>query len=55
MRRYIPARYRYPLFFIGLMMIITTGIIYKFIRIQMTMVEVSVVIGFLIFAASFAL
>ncbi len=55
MKQHIPSKYRYPLFFIGLMMMIVTAIIYKFVVIPRTSVEIIVIVGFLTFVSSFAL
>jgi hypothetical protein len=53
MKQHIPPKYRYPLFFVGLMMMIITAIAYKFISIPETAIEAVVIIGFALFVSSF--
>jgi hypothetical protein len=53
MKQYIPPKYRYPLFFIGLMTMIITAIAYKFVFIPEVIIEVVVIVGFVLFVSSF--
>ena len=51
----IQTRYRYPLFFIGLLMMSIAGFLYRYLRISVGATAIIVGIGFVIFVLSIAL
>ncbi len=55
MKRFVPPRLRYPLFFVGLLIIIASGFLNKYAGMPIGAVEVSVVVGFALFLASIVL
>ena len=55
MKRLMPSKYRYPLFFLGIMIIDVSGFLYKYLHATLLQTEISVVIGFFLFLASIVL
>ena len=53
--RILPTRYRYPLFFIGILMMSSAGFIYRYARIGTGATAAMVAAGFLLFVLSLAL
>ncbi len=51
----IQARYRYPLFFIGMLMMSIAGFLYRYLKISVGATAAVVGIGFVIFVLSIAL
>ncbi len=49
-----PDRYRYPLFFIGLLLMITSAFLYKYNILTLEVEEVLIVIGTILFVFSIA-
>ena len=49
-----PDRYRYPLFFIGLLLMITSAFLYKYNILTLQVEEVLIVIGTILFVFSIA-
>ncbi|MDA8055814.1 MAG: hypothetical protein M0Z77_09260 [Thermoplasmatales archaeon] len=52
MSKILPSRFRYPLFFLGILLMETAGVLYKLIDLGKTSAETMVIIGFLVFAFS---
>ena len=52
MMKILPTRYRYPLFFLGILMMEIAGVLFKVTDIGKTGIEGIVVVGFLVFAFS---
>jgi hypothetical protein len=52
MLKILPARYRYPLFFFGILLMELAGLLYKFIDLSKPGTEGLVIVGFVMFASS---
>lgn len=52
MFKILPSRYRYPLFFLGILLMEITGVLYKTIDIGKSTAEGMVITGFIVFAFS---
>jgi hypothetical protein len=52
MLKILPSRYRYPLFFLGILLMEMAGVLYKAINLGTPGTEGLIIAGFLIFAFS---
>ncbi len=52
MMKILPSRYRYPLFFFGILLMEMAGVLYKLTDLGKTGTEGIVIVGFIIFASS---
>jgi hypothetical protein len=52
MLKILPSRYRYPLFFLGILLMELAGLLYKFIDLSKPGMEGLVIAGFVLFASS---
>lgn len=52
MLKVLPSRYRYPLFFFGILLVELAGLLYKFVDLGKTGTEGMVIAGFILFAFS---
>lgn len=52
MLKILPSRYRYPLFFLGILIMEIAGVLYKLVHLSNAGAEALVIPGFLIFAFS---
>ncbi len=55
MRGLMPSKYRYPLFFLGIMLIDASGFLYKYLHTTLLQTEILVAIGFFMFLISIVL
>lgn len=53
--RYLKSKYKFPIFFIGVMIVVLSGFLNKFYVINLGQTEISVAIGFIILFLSIAL
>jgi|GEM_PF-1651528 hypothetical protein len=52
MLKILPSRYRYPLFFVGILLMEIAGVLFKLVSLSEEGIEAIVIIGFLVFAFS---
>ncbi len=55
MRKILPSRYRYPMFFLGFVIISAAGLLSKYAGLKLEPTAILVAIGFLIFLFSIVL
>lgn len=55
MKKYLKSKYKFPIFFIGVMLIVLSGFLNKFYIINLLQTELAVAIGFVILFLSIAL
>lgn len=49
-----PDRYKYPIFFVGMLVMIIAAFLYKFLLLPLELEEIAVVIGAILFVFSIA-
>ncbi len=52
MKRLIPTKYRYPVFFLGLLLLSSSGFVYRYVAPPVQFVEAMALLGFALFVAS---
>ncbi len=55
MKKLIPTRFRYPMFFAGIMIIVISGLLNKYLHMAEGYTEIGAAIGFLLFMFSIVL
>ncbi len=55
MKKLIPSKYRYPMFFTGVMVIVISGLLNKYLHMAEGYTEIGAAIGFLLFMFSIVL
>ena len=55
MKKLVPTKFRYPMFFAGIMVIVISGLLNKYLHMAESYTEIGAAIGFLLFVFSIVL